>query len=304
MELVMINKDIISSILIVDDDPQVSQLIQCILSEENYQIEIADSGREALNHRNLKSFDLILLDINMPKMSGYELCNALKDSYETKEIPVIFLTGNCLPDDKVQGFNCGAIDYITKPFNGTELIARVKNHLELKHTHDLLKEMALMDGLTKLYNHSYIHERLSEEISNTKRHNLELSLIMIDLDNFKLINDTYGHKLGDNVLRKVSSTILELIREEDVAGRYGGEEFIIILPNTDYSAAYKVAEKIRNAVKSLVWSNEDLQITLSGGVYTLGEETVNGFIEKADMLLYKAKNSGKDRIMTGLHMMN
>jgi len=300
----MINKDIISSILIVDDDQQVSQLISCILSEENYHIEIANSGNEALYHNKLKSFDLILLDINMPGLNGYDLCSQLKGSYETKEIPIIFLTGNSLPENIVKGLKCGAIDYITKPFNSSELAARIKNHLQMKHNRDFLKERALMDGLTKLYNHSYIHERLSEEISNSKRHSLDLSLIMMDLDNFKMVNDTYGHKLGDCVLRRVSSTIMDLIREEDIAGRYGGEEFIVILPNTDHSAAYKVAEKIRHAVRSLSWDSDKLNVTLSGGVHSLNGETVNSFIEKTDMLLYKAKNSGKDRIIKSPPLFN
>ncbi len=300
----MIKNTVISSILIVDDDPQVSLLIQCILNEENYRVGVAHSGQEVLNRNDLKSFDLILLDINMPGINGYELCQVLKDSNETNEIPIIFLTGNSLPEDKVEGFRCGAIDYVTKPFNGSELLARIKNHLELKHNQDFLKELALMDGLTKLFNHSYIHERLSEEISKTKRHNLELSLIMIDLDNFKLINDTFGHKLGDCVLKKVASSITNVLREEDIAGRYGGEEFIIILPNTDNSAAYNVAEKIRKAVKSLRWKTEALKITLSGGVYSFSGETVNEFIEKTDMLLYNAKNTGKDQITTGQPMLN
>lgn len=300
----MINRNITSSILVVDDEPSISQLINCILSEENYKITIANSGKEVLKLSNLKSFDLILLDINMPGINGYDLCSTLKDSRETKDIPIIFLTGNSLPEEKVSGFNCGAIDYITKPFNGSELIARVRNHLEMKHNRDFLKEMALMDGLTKLYNHSYMHERLSEEISNARRHGLDLSLIMIDLDNFKQINDTFGHKLGDKVLRKVSASILEIIREEDVAGRYGGEEFIIILPNTDHSSAFKVAEKIRKSVRKLKWHIGDLKITLSGGVHSLNGESVNGFIEKTDILLYKAKNTGKDQIITGLTVPN
>lgn len=300
----MKRNNVVSSILVVDDDEYVSQLIYTILSEEKYNVKIANSAKEALNINDLKSVDLILLDINMPGINGYELCNFLKNSSETKEIPIIFLTGNSLPEDIVEGFNCGAIDYITKPFNGSELIARVKNHLDLKHNQDYLKEMALMDGLTKLYNHSYIHDRLSEEISKTLRHSLNLSLIMIDLDNFKLINDTYGHNFGDSVLRKVSATILELIREEDIAGRYGGEEFIIILPNTDHTSAFRVAEKIRNTVKNLQWKPESLSITLSGGVYSHMKESVNEFIEKADMLLYKAKNTGKNRIIAGQPMLN
>jgi diguanylate cyclase (GGDEF)-like protein len=304
MEQVMINRNIISSILVVDDDPEVNQLIEFILLDEGYNVVTATDGKEALNLKKLKFVDLILLDINMPGLNGYEICNRLKESYETKDIPVIFLTGNSLCEDIVKGFDCGAIDYITKPFNGTEMLARVKNHLELKHNKDLLKEMALMDGLTKLYNHSYIHERLSEEISYSKRHNMDLSLIMFDLDNFKHVNDSYGHKIGDEVLIKVSSSILDMIREEDIAGRYGGEEFIVILPNTDQVSACKVAEKIRKAVKRLHWNIDNFKITISGGVHTLKDETVNEFIEKTDILLYKAKNLGRDRIKTSLPLFN
>ena len=296
----MINSDIVSSILVVDDEPDVSQLIHCILSEENYQVKIAHSGKQALKYKDLKYFDLILLDVNMPGLNGFETCARLKESYETKDIPIIFLTGNCMPEDKVKGFDCGGIDYITKPFNGSEMIARVKAHIEIKHNKDNLKKMALMDGLTKLYNHSYIHERLSEEISNTKRHDLDLSLIMFDLDNFKSVNDLYGHKQGDLVLKEISSSILDIIREEDIAGRYGGEEFIVILPNTDDTSAYKVAEKIRTSVKNIKWNVEKLKVTLSGGVRSLKNETVHEFIEKTDILLYKAKNSGRDRIESNL----
>jgi len=300
----MKNRNPISSILIVDDDPEISKLINCILSEEDYDVEIAISGNDAIKNKEIKSFDLILLDVNMPGMNGFEFCHLLKDSFETKDIPIIFITGNSLPKDKVRGFDCGAIDYITKPFSSIELLARVKTHLELKHNKDLLKEMALMDGLTKLYNHSYIHERLSEEISNTRRHNLDLSLIMFDLDHFKMVNDTYGHKFGDGVLKKVSSSIQDIIREEDIAGRYGGEEFIIILPNTDRDSAYRVAEKIRDSVKKISWIINDFQITISGGVHTLEGESVNDFIDTTDTLLYKAKDSGRDRIITSLPTLN
>ncbi|MDA3809606.1 MAG: diguanylate cyclase [Spirochaetaceae bacterium] len=300
----MINGNISSSILIIDDDPEVSQLIHCILSDENYNVDIADNANEAIKTKELKTYDLILLDVNMPGISGFDFCNLLKESYETKDIPIIFITGNCLPEDKVKGFDNGAIDYITKPFNISELLARVRTHLELKHSKDLLKEMALMDGLTKLYNHTYIHERLSEAVSSSKRHKEDLSLVMFDLDNFKLVNDTYGHKFGDHVLLKVSSSIRDIIREEDIAGRYGGEEFIIILPSTDKDAAQNVAEKIRTSVKVINWGIKDFQVTLSGGVHTLVEETVNEFIEATDILLYKAKNTGRDRVIASLPNMN
>ncbi len=294
----MVNKTIISSILVVDDDPEVIQLIRFILVDQKYIITAAENGEKALELVKERSFDLIILDVNMPFLNGFETCKILKESYDTADIPVIFLTGHDMIEDIVNGFDAGAFDYITKPFSPLEFSSRIKLHLELKHSRDLLKEMALMDGLTKLFNHSYIHERLSEEISNAQRHKLPLSLIMIDLDNFKLINDTFGHKTGDNVLVKVSATIKSIIREEDTAGRYGGEEFAIILPNTTQKAAYKVAEKIRTSIKQVEWELRDFSITISGGVHTLENETVNELIEKTDILLYKAKNNGKDKIVS------
>lgn len=294
----------LSSILVVDDDLAVSQLIHCILTQEHFAVETASGGSEVLSRKDLTRFDLFILDINMPGMNGYQLCNTLKSSYDTSDTPVIFLTGNGLPEEKVKGFDCGAIDYITKPFNGSELVARVKSHLTMKQERDLLRQMALTDGLTQLYNHSYIHERLMKEISNSLRHDLDLSLIMLDLDDFKNINDTYGHKQGDKVLQKVSRSIKENLREEDVAGRYGGEEFIIILPNTNHESAFKVAEKIRISVKNINWSSKDINITLSGGVSSLDNENLNEFIEKTDILLYKAKNQGKDKIISASPVLN
>lgn len=295
----MTDANIVSSILVVDDDPEVNQLIEFILLDEGYNVTTASSGNEVLHFENLRFIDLILLDINMPGLNGYEICSKLKESYKTKDIPIIFLTGRTLPEDKIKGFSCGALDYITKPFNGTEMVTRVKTHLELKHNKDLLKKMALIDGLTRLYNHTTIHEKLSEEIVNSKQHNTDLSLIMFDLDNLKFVNEKFGHKVGDDVLVKVSSLIREIIREKDIAGRYGGEKFIIILPGTDHISAYHIAEKIRDSVKGLYWSINNFNITVSGGVHSLDNETVNEFIEKTEMLLCKAKSRGRDRILAG-----
>ncbi len=294
----MVKKKRGSSILIVDDDPEALKLLHYILLEQNYNVETSRNGSEALALVKEISFDLILLDLHMPGLNGIEICKILKESRQGKEIPIIFISGQSEIYNKVEGFDVGCIDFITKPFDPLELLSRVKTHINLKLERDQLKEMALMDGLTKLYNHSFFHDRLSQEISKSKRHNLPLSIIMIDLDDFKLINDTFGHKAGDKALIKTSSTILRIIREEDIAGRYGGEEFAIILPNTEYQAAYKVAEKIRTSIKKIKWTIKDFGLTVSGGVYTLKNENVNELIEKVDMLLYKAKDKGKDMIVT------
>ncbi len=286
------------SILIVDDNPKHIQLIGKTLKEKGYTIEFAMNGEEALKWVSHAHFDLILLDITMPEMNGFDVCRQLKILPGVKDIPIIFLTVKTEINDIVKGFQIGVVDYITKPFNPIELTARVSTHLELKSSRDALKKMALTDGLTQLYNHSYIHERLVQEISLAKRVNVPLSVIMFDLDHFKMVNDTYGHKTGDEILVLASMSIRENIRLEDVAGRYGGEEFFIILPNTDINGASLVAEKIRKKIQKESSKEKQIQVTISGGVCSFENEDANSLIRKADQLLYQAKNTGRNRICT------
>ncbi len=293
-------KPVTYNILIVDDKPRNIQLLGNILRIENQNVEFALTGEEALEWTKSHSFDLILLDIMMPVMDGYEVCKRLKSNSETAEIPIIFLTAKSDEENIIKGFDLGAVDYIVKPFRKRELIARVSTHLELKHSRDQLKKMAAIDGLTKLYNHSFINNRLSKEISHSFRHGTPLSIIMFDLDHFKNINDTFGHKVGDKVLIKVSQAIIDQLRMNDTPGRYGGEEFLIILPATSIDDARIVAEKVRKSISSLVWDQEGLKVTISGGVceyLALDNENANELINRADKLLYQAKHSGRDRII-------
>jgi len=287
------------SILIVDDEPNNIQLLANILSEKEYEIEFATSGALALEWTASRPFDLILLDIMMEGIDGFQVCQKLKAAPETQEIPVIFLTAKSEIEDLARGFELGAVDYVMKPFNMIELLARVNTHLELKANRDILKQLAITDGLTKLYNHSHIHERLAEEISGSRRHKFALSVAMLDIDNYKKINDSYGHKTGDKVLVRVAGLIRRMLRKEDVAGRYGGEEFMLVLPNTDRQSAFTVAEKIRMNIQDHKWSFKDLTVTVSGGVCTLENEDENGLIMKADRLLYEAKNNGRNQIGSG-----
>jgi len=292
-------------ILVVDDTQKNVQLLGTLLKRQNFLINVAYSGAEAIEVAKKVKPDLILLDIMMPGIDGYQACEILKADPETALIPIIFLTAKSETADIVKGFEFGAVDYVTKPFNSTVLLSRVRTHLglcqalkNLEFQKAELQKMVMFDGLTKLYNHKFIFEMLSKEIKEAKRYERPLSVIMFDLDFFKKVNDTYGHTVGDEVLVKVGETLLTAVRDSDSAGRYGGEEFLLVLPTTDLPSALIVSEKIRSDIAALTFSHSDLKITISGGVvqYT-GQETLK-FIDQADQLLYKAKESGRNQIQS------
>lgn len=302
----MENQSIGSSIpliLIVDDTIKNLQLLGTVLKEENYRIAIANNGNQAVLIASKALPDLILLDVMMPGLNGYETCKKLKEIESTKNIPIIFLTAKSEIEDIIVGFKAGAVDYITKPFNVYELKARVKTHIELKISKDLLEEsnrklekLSITDGLTGLYNHRYIVDLTARFIEEAKRYDHTLSIAMIDIDNFKRINDSYGHPFGDEVLIKLANTFEENIRKTDATGRYGGEEFLIVLKHTDISGAVEVIERIRYSIENLNWTYKDLKITVSAGVYQKNDEDASSLILKADHLLLKAKKNGKNRI--------
>jgi diguanylate cyclase (GGDEF)-like protein len=290
-------------VLIVDDVPKNLQVLGTILSKENYRIAAANNGEQAIAIANDALPDLILLDIMMPGLNGYEICTKLKSISKTKEIPVVFLTAKIETEDVTKGFKAGAVDYVTKPFNSFELLARVKTHVELKTSRDLLKEqnellqkLSITDRMTGLYNHQYIIDSLSKRIAESKRYKQPLSVAMIDIDFFKKINDGHGHAFGDHVLIKISSIIEDIIRKTDMVGRYGGEEFLIIFTNTDLKNALKVTERIRESIEKQKWDKPKLKITVSGGIDQLKDEDASEIIIKTDNLLYKAKENGRNRI--------
>jgi len=289
-------------VLIVDDVAKNLQVLGTILSKQEYKVAAANNGEQAIKIAKITLPDLILLDIMMPGIDGFEVCARLKKDSGTKDIPVIFLTAKIEPEDIVKGFETGAVDYVTKPFNSTELLARTKTHLELKINRDLLKikneqlnELAITDSMTGLYNHRYIIDSLSERIAEARRYKQSLSVAMLDIDYFKKVNDKYGHPFGDFVLVRISTIIEESIRETDIAGRYGGEEYLIIFTNTDKKSALNTLERIRKSVEEEKWVKEDLVVTVSGGLSELKDEDYSKLIKKADKLLYKAKENGRNR---------
>ncbi|NOY76502.1 MAG: diguanylate cyclase [Calditrichaeota bacterium] len=306
-------------ILLVDDIAINLELQKAYLQGSGYDVVLAMDGEEALRKVYEEKPDLILLDIMMPKKNGYEVCRLLKNDPETRFIPVIMVTALKDIEDKIKGIEAGADDFISKPFNKTELMARVRSLLRIKFLHDELEnkmeqldearkelqQLAITDGLTGLFNYRYFRSQLDHELERARRHNLELSLIMTDIDFFKSYNDTNGHPAGDVVLKTIADAVRENIRKIDIPCRYGGEEFILILPDTGKKAAVVVADKIRDLIEKMPFKNQEKQpngkLTISIGVATFPEdgETSDELVENVDANLYKAKQSGRNKVVAG-----
>lgn len=306
-----------SKVLVVDDIPVNRKLQKTYLDAEGYSVILAQDGIEALQRVEEELPDLILLDVMMPKMNGFQVCKELKNNNNTRFIPVILVTALNEIEDKIKGIEAGADDFICKPFNKLELLARVKSLLRIKHLHDELEqkireleaakkelyELAITDGLTGLNNYRYFNEQLKHELSRAKRHNLNVSAIMLDIDYFKNYNDTNGHPAGDEVLRTIAKLIHSNIRKIDIAARYGGEEFALLLVETDKNSAAIVADKIKKIVEDYPFINQETQpnnkITVSIGVatYPLDNNDPDQIISIADQRLYKAKELGRNRVI-------
>ena len=263
------------------------------------------SAEEGLGMAQAIKPDLILLDVDLPLVTGFEVCQKLKDDPKTSEIPVIFLTGDQAIHTKVQGFDLGAVDYVTKPFDSAELRARVRAALRTKRYHDLLSARSHVDGLTGVWNRSYFNQRFGEEISAAQRYERHVSLIMLDLDGFKGLNDSYGHPFGDQVLQAVGSILHTFLRTTDAPCRYGGEEFALILSETDQAGAIISAERIREQISQCPFRPKDkhIQVTASFGLacstlFDRSSLSVSGMVIAADDALYKAKHEGRNRVCT------
>ncbi len=283
-----------SDILIVDDTVENIRLLSKLLKDEGYQVRGAADGKTALMLCEKKPPSLILLDIMMPGMNGYDVCRSLKDKPETKDIPVIFLSALNELTDKISAFQAGGVDYISKPFEALEVLARVATHARIVALQRTLMEknaqlitLAETDSLTGLFNRRYL-------ISAVKESSVQYSVILFDIDDFKQINDLYGHQLGDEVLITLSNTVKSLSNEHDIASRWGGEEFLIYLPNTDQTQAEAKAERIRSSINALFF-NEAGKISASFGVATQTQgESLEQLIKMADKALYRSKVKGKN----------
>ncbi|MGM3307677.1 diguanylate cyclase domain-containing protein [Anabaena sp. WFMT] len=320
-------------ILIVDDNPDNLRLLSKMLESKGFKVKKTVSGQVAIQAAKIEPPNLILLDINMPDINGYEVCRQLKSQTETANIPIIFISALDQTRDKIMAFEIGGVDYITKPFQELEVLARVKNQLIIYQQHQQLIEknqqlqqeikererveeallavnqqlqlFALLDGLTGVANRRKFDEYLNLEWQRLARENLPLSLLLCDVDFFKNYNDTYGHLTGDYCLQQIAKALkLAVKRPTDLVARYGGEEFAVILSNTDFQGAISVAEDIRQKVYNLkiphAQSRVDKFVTVSIGVTTIfpNIKTIpNTLIEIVDKALYTAKAQGRNRII-------
>ncbi|HZK79992.1 MAG TPA: diguanylate cyclase, partial [Humisphaera sp.] len=232
-------------ILVIDDSKTIHPLVKVILSDEPVEVHSAMDAKYGMVLAASTRPDLILLDVDMPGMDGFEACKQLKADPATANVPIIFLTSHATVAEKVRGLGLGAIDYVTKPFNRAELMARVRASLRTNQSIRALEEKATIDALTGLGNRAMFDQRLEAEVCLHVRTKHSLSCILMDVDRFKRINDTFGHPFGDKVLKRIAEIITDLCRTEDVACRYGGEEFAILAPNTNALAASIFAERLR-----------------------------------------------------------
>jgi diguanylate cyclase (GGDEF)-like protein len=291
-------------ILIVDDTPTNIQILAESLAAD-YRIKVAASGRAALDVLARQSApDLILLDVMMPDMDGYELCRRLKQDAATAGIPVIFITALSEVTDEERGLRLGAVDFITKPFHLPIVKARIQNHIKLKMMTNLLESMAWMDGMTGIPNRRRLDEALDIEWNRAQRSGSPLSLILADIDYFKEYNDHYGHVAGDECLKAVAAALAASVtRAGDLVARYGGEEFVLLMPNTAIAGARLLAEQLRSCIESRqiphAYSSTSRWVTISAGYASIvpkPEIGASALQEEADRMLYLAKKSGRNRV--------
>lgn len=296
--------------LVIDDSETLRAEILQILKEASLfdsYLEACD-GLEGfkvlLNHR----VDLVLCDLEMPRMDGFRFLAMMRAREEFQDVPVIILTGREDRDTKIRGLEQGASDYLTKPFDAGELVARVRVQLkvkslqdELKRSNDMLRTLSITDPLTHLHNRRHLMEMVEKEFQRASRKGAHLSLIILDIDYFKKVNDTYGHQEGDRVLTILADIVRRRLRSYDLAARYGGEEFVLLLPETPVPEAMAIAERLRLEVQEHIFdgSLQGQVLTISLGVATYPSsriESIDSLFRQADEALYRAKQSGRNRV--------
>ena len=289
------------TILIVDDNEDNIEMLMALLGDR-YDLLASLDGERALTLLEEESVDLILLDILMPGMDGFDVYRRIRSNEHTQEIPVIFITVKNDEDTIEKAYKMGGADYITKPFRAREVLSRVEKELSMQEMIRKLTVLASTDPLTKLYNRRYFSEIAQRFMALAKRDEGSLSVIMLDIDRFKQVNDIYGHQAGDAVLVNLANIIMEFLRNSDVACRFGGEEFVILLPKTSLDDAREIAQKLRKKVEeSLVFlpSNGELSYTISLGVAsadTQKDSDIDAPLKRADEALYAAKAAGRNKV--------
>lgn len=289
-------------LLIVDDQPANIRVMAEAL-HGRYEVLFATSGAKALEIAATGEIELVLLDVVMPELDGFEVCKRLKSDERTSRIPVIFVTAREEASEETRGFDVGGVDYITKPIRPPVVLARVQTHLELKRSRDLLEQLASIDPLTGIPNRRRFDVALEQEWKRAVRAGSPLSLAIVDVDYFKKFNDSYGHARGDECLRAVAQTLDAAARRPgDLAARYGGEEFGAIFPDTDSEAMQRVADRLLEAVRALAIEHAASacgpRVSVSIGSVSLVpslDDSAAAVLEHADRMLYQAKEQGRDR---------
>jgi diguanylate cyclase (GGDEF)-like protein len=296
------------TILVIDDHPANLEVLVSFLKDQDFTIRIAENGEWALQVLETFQPDVIILDVMMPGMDGFETCRRIKSNKDTASIPVIFMTALGSVKDKVSGFEAGGVDYITKPFQHVEVLARINAHIKLKKQRiqleqqaELLKVISVTDDLTGLFNRRHMNTVLEREFGRCLRYGTDLSCLLMDLDYFKKVNDTYGHGFGDIVLRYFSKNLAKFIRATDYAFRYGGEEFLILLPQTDIKGAIKIGENVRKRTENETIKSGTISagVTLSGGISSFHQHhpaTSKEMLAFSDNALYASKKAGRNRM--------
>ena len=295
-----------TTVLVVDDSLVVRSVVRGWLEEQGYRVLEVEDGSAAIELCQAEPPDVVLLDIEMPGMNGHEVLARLKAEPLLRDIPVVFLTNHSSMKEVLRGLGGGAHDYLRKPFEPAELVARVGAAVRVKKLQDeLRKRNAELDGLSRtdmltgLFNRRHLDEQLATLVTASQRYGHDVGLLLLDVDHFKRVNDTYGHPAGDTVLCELARRIESELRAGDVAGRWGGEEFLVILPHTDLDGTIHAGHRIGAAVAAQPFNvvGVVVQVTVSGGCAAAVGGTVEGLLDTADIGLYEAKASGRNCIV-------
>jgi len=297
--VVGIQRGVGGSVLVVDDQETNRQLLEDMLEAGGHSVLTAADGPSAIEIAAIQKPEVILLDVKMPGMDGFEVCTRLKAMAETRSIPIIFVTANYTEEhDMVHGLELGGYDYMVKPISRQVLLARVGVMLRIHRTEERIRELSMIDEFTGLFSKNYVLRRLDEEMERAQRRRSSLVVAMLDLDDFKRVNDTYGHQFGDQVLQRISGSLKASIRLYDSVGRFGGEEFLLVQPELHESEAVAAIERLRERVLSerFLVNGSDLNIGFSAGICGWDyQATLDELVRRADLALYGAKQAGKNR---------
>lgn len=297
------------TILIAEDDSNIAELVKIILEAKGYVTEWAEDGEQALNRAQKLVPDLILLDVMMPRLNGYEVLKAIKENTKISHIPVIFLTVKGETDSKVVGLRMGGHDYITKPFDLDELIARVEAALRIKgeqdHLRDVnkrLSELSMTDPLTSLFNKRYLMERFHEEIERAKRYEYPIACLKIDVDNFKAVNDRFSELQGNQILQQIAVIMKNSNRVVDIIARISGEKFLLILPQTNLGGAETVGQRLKQLIEEtrFIRNAPDFSVTVSIGVSAYSTDEINTkeeLLQATEQALEEAKSKGSNQLV-------